>query len=209
MKDERLIKIKDLINRIFLVLGKKKNDDIALVYAEEINKLNVKIIPSKLSTYIQDNYKKSYDYPSLDLFLKGLNIKSEQSQALNAWDSIQEILPYMKETTSYKSRDKILISTLAKIGINFIMQQQEAIDMYTNRINPFQLNNLKERFIRTYNEFQNGKELLELKEKKGVVNFLTTDYEIEEIKLLGQQTNAQIDEFKNNVDFIAKKIIGS
>jgi len=120
----------------------------------------VKSMLQEQINYIKDNFK-GFNYPALDLFLKGLGI-TNSDPALIAWEAVQELIPYMKETTLYKSEDVHLISTLAKIKISVIMSMQESVDMYTNKINSYQLAELKERFLRTYREFAKSGEYLEL-----------------------------------------------
>jgi len=70
--DKRILKIKELVNKIFILTGNKKDDERALVYAEAINDLQIKISPKKLKTEVIENHKE-FGYPSLKLFINSFN----------------------------------------------------------------------------------------------------------------------------------------
>jgi len=154
MNDKRTLKIARLVNRIFILTGNNSNDDLAYMYAKELEETKKEIIPKQLKEYVINNHK-SYSTPSLRLFLEALDSITER-KVDKAWKTVIEILPYMKETTTYKSNDKYLLYAINEIGISYIIQSQQFVDTYTNKINPYQLNDIKKQFYKYYNYAKNN-----------------------------------------------------
>ncbi len=148
-------KMKNNVNETFELLGLDPHDRKASLYTKHILKSNVKINLDDMQQYVLSNYN-GFKYPPLELFTKGLGIMSESEKLATAcdfaWSSAVQLMPYMKESTSYNSENKHMLYALNMIGIKRIVAAQEFVDNKTNRINPYQLNSFKKEFERYFQE---------------------------------------------------------
>jgi len=170
--NDRLNKIAILVNKTFMLLGKKPNDLMAEAYAEEIAEYNIPIVPKDVRKYVISNHK-GFDYPSVTLFLDSLGIISESEKLATAcdfaWKNLEPRLPRLVRSYNYWSKDKYLLYALNRIGIERIAGAQEVVDMYTNKINNWELKAIKEDFYKYYAEALKKNLTLELVKGTGTL----------------------------------------
>ena len=199
----RIDKIKDLVNKIFMLTGNKKNDDLAYTYAEELNELGITIIPKQLKEFVIKNHK-AYTYPPLLLFLNALNYKSKDDlindRVKLAWNEISELLPYMKTTTTYMSNDIHTLYAIDKIGIDYITQNQEFVSMSINKINSYRINDIKKMFFDYYKYSIENQQ--NIKYKKQIGNNSNKKYI--KIPIETDKTPSNLLENKKNVKYITE-----
>ena len=148
-------KIAVAVNKAFYKLGLNKDIERANVYAEEIfqescmNDGNVR----KMFMHVKDNYS-GYNYPPIDLFLKGLGYISSKDKfkelANKAWSRVAGILPQFagQRIWGAKCEDTCTAYALNQIGVNVI--RAATVGGIPNTIPPFHMSRFEKQFKESY-----------------------------------------------------------
>jgi len=155
MKNYGENKIAVAVNKAFYKLGLNKDNERAGVYAEEIfqescmNDGNVR----KMFMYVKEHYT-GYNYPPVDLFLKGLGYVSNKDKfkelANKAWARVAGILPQFagQRTWGAKCEDQCTAYALNQIGIDMI--RSVTVGGIPNTIPAYHLSRFEKQFKESY-----------------------------------------------------------
>lgn len=225
------VKIVKTINRIFYHCGLQQDNSRAMSYAEDIYEKCM--INDDIAIGLKNHVIKSFNgfgYPPISLFLDGLNYRSKSDSYLDfakkSFKDLMVIFPYMKKTSSYFSKDTIMLTVLKELGgVEILTMKYITVDeMHQPTVNNWGYSQFEKEFCIEYVKVAQGYASGKLELEKSLIGQgavkkrIDISFNIKELaSLIKLNDKTALDskktpllrvEFNKNVDNIAKGIIG-